>query len=40
MNYQKIYINLMDRAQGRVSQGYVEKQHSINCATHGYATRY
>jgi hypothetical protein len=29
MNYQKIYINLMDRAQGRVSQGYVEKHHIV-----------
>ena len=29
MNYQNIYINLMDRAQGRVSQGYVEKHHII-----------
>lgn len=29
MNYQKIYINLMDRARGRVSQGYVEKHHIV-----------
>lgn len=29
MDYQKIYINLIDRANSRISEGYVEKHHIV-----------